>query len=106
MPVSVTTLTGGALLFSDWMNGPLFLSLLVGWIIMGHIGIMGATACDLASELVRKKKRRKTKKKKFQRKKKQTKKNKTKTTGKNLPGYCPHVHVPLVFSRPHLFITM
>ena len=49
--MSVTTLTGGALLFSDWMNGPLFLSLLVGWIIMGLFGIMGATAFDLASEL-------------------------------------------------------
>ena len=64
---------------------------------------MGATACDLASELVRKKKEKQRNKTP---QKKEPTKNKTKTTGKNLPGYSPHVHVPLVFSRPHLFITL
>ena len=66
---------------------------------------MGATACDLASELVRKKKE-KNEEKKIPKKKKQTKKTKQKQRGKTYPGYSPHDHVPLKFSHAHLFNMM
>ena len=69
---------------------------------MGNIiGIMRATAIfDLASELVKKRKKKKQKRKK-EKKRKQNKKQKNKKTKKGKTNFntwlSPHVHVPLVF---------